>query len=66
MGKHKKGESEAVRLLRAEIKATLKEPDAEKDPVRRTALNEDLEDLRHELWVARARTDPPGGGCINV
>ena len=53
---------EDVRLLRAEIKATLKELDAEKDPVRRTALNEDLEDLRHELWCARTRTDLPPGG----
>ena len=59
MGKNRKEESEDVRLLRGEIKATLRELRIARDPVRRSALEEDLEDLRHELWVARARTDPP-------
>ena len=57
-----KKESEDVRLLRGEIKATLRELRIERDAVRRTALNEDLEDLRHELWCARTRTDLPPGG----
>jgi hypothetical protein len=41
-----------VELLQAEIKATLRELRITRDPVRRTALHEDLEDLRHELWCA--------------
>ena len=42
-----------VQLLRMEIAETLRALRIEKDPVRRIALGEDLEDLRHELWCAR-------------
>ena len=41
-----------VELLQAEIKATLRELRITRDPVRRTALNEDLADLAHELLCA--------------
>jgi hypothetical protein len=42
-----------VELLRKEITATLRELRTERDPVRITALKEDLEDLRHELFCAK-------------
>jgi hypothetical protein len=44
-----------IQILRKEIAATERELDKEQDPVRRTALNEDLNDLRHELWCARQK-----------